>query len=1016
MKQPSNCNCCKCTIKDEPFSVADGTDLEDVPGWHYMDQDCATGDPIVKAAEVQGGVLETTDSDFKAFAASGLPGSLIYEYIVEADVKGDDELDELELIAMSSSGERCYLVLVRLIVSDDCPYLQIWYHEHTPTTGPIDTLLREIPLPDAAVGEFHHLKACVLQNPVEYPYAGVAYSFRVLASVRTNIGTTRYVAADLDFIAERPIPGISTGDITTKAYFDNYEWTKHQRNGGTDGALNCPRCKVGDCEYSSDDFADGIDCVWKQNPLSTQFVATTYGAYDVAEAPSATAVMVHMIGHPYNRPYNSVEVWVMIDEPGETAAVRPVCDNYSFSGPTVYLTVGEDLGGEGCGYVQFGSVGAVHLPVQNAFAGVWIKLTVCYGWHPNGVSKILSVVVNDESVLPPPGRYQTEADDYDLPEFQTGSSGTGPMWYSALIHAAGTHPIRFRNFAVSMSYHPDPLLTGYYGSALTCPKCFDDADFCLWATELCVGPYSDCMVNDSGSWGCADLFVGCGISTALRGGSNSQRIWQIANPWLQTSQRAEGYVTANGECDQTVIVCYDQDSGDYVGLKFTWDTDCGKVEIVQNGSVITSHESQYFAPGSLFHFCFTQINGFCVAIVRSLDTDDCSYGYGVRLNAELPDPVIGIWCGAKTGTWVSPSISADFYDLVFQTARTEDYLECEVCFPCTVLSFPTSEAPLGCEWTGVTDSTHGTIASGESVATTFATLVEPDKAVVVLFQFTGYSQSFQVDIDGYWIRLEINAYGVGRCLTSEGDDVSSLSFPLPTSIFPFVRYEFRICVRSSFVRLQLGTAVDDCNVIWDQSNPIVSFKRTAGATWSNTLTLTASGGDVQYCALRVDYSYTCLKCHAVCEACDSFRLPSLAVLDAAFDTGNECCDFFEGIHYIEMDGCSGTGDSLETVCNFGVPIGARDIAGRWTVYLEQFVGYVRITAELLAQYDYPSPGVYHRWRCNVTSIRGPSENGVVDCTTLGRLTLNYEDQLYSGPCSSGGVSAYTGTVVYLELS
>jgi hypothetical protein len=614
--------------------------------------------------------------------------------------------------------------------------------------------------------------------------------------------------------------------------------------------------------------------------------------------------------------------------------------------------------------------------------------------------------------------YTIDVDDYDTDDYNAGIGG-GPFWYSALSYAVGTagNKVYFRDFAVSLSYSPDPLLTGTYGYARECQKCYDPLTTCLWAAELCVSVFTDCLVSDSGAWNCADSGLGCGISTVLRGASSSQRIWQLPNPWLQTNQKAEGYVTANGESDQTVLLCYDSDSGDYVGLKFTWDTTCGKVEIIQNGAVITSHESQFFTPGSLFRFCFTHINGFCLAIVRAFLTDDCVYGYSVRLQAELPDAAVGVRCGASTGSWVSPTVVADFHDLIFQTARSETHPECEVCSTCTVLTMPTSEDVLDCEWSGATASTHHVIASGETVSTTFPTFEEADKAVVIVFEFSGFNQSFQINLDGYWIKLEIGSIGDGRVTTSEGDDVPSLAFIFPTYIFPGVQYEFRICIRYGVVRLQVGIAIDGCSVLWDRSAPLISFKRSAGATWTNTLSLTAAGGDVTYCSLMVDYAYTCLKCQTVCEACDSFRLPTLAELDVSFDTGNECCDFFEGIHFIEMDGCSGTGDSFETTCMFPAPMGARDIAGRWSVYIEQFVGYVRITAQLYAQFDSPSLGVGLFWRVNVPSIAGPTENGVIDCVTLGRLTLDFDESyLYESPCASDGVSIYTGTKVYLELS
>jgi hypothetical protein len=1008
MKHGNNCECCKCEIASDTFTFEDGTDLGDLPGWSYLDTDCATSTSLGYTAEVQDNVLETTDSGFQAIKASGLPGALIYEYIVEADVKGDDEGDELELIAMDAGASRCYQVRVRLIVSDDCPYLQIWYYENTFSGGLIETLLREIPLPDAAVGEWHHLKACVLQNPEPYPYGG-AYSFRVLASVRTNLDTIRYVSADLDFIDERPIPGIGTGDITTKAYFDNYEWTKHQRNGGTDGALTCPRCKVGDCEYSSDDFSDGIDCVWDNIGGATWTAPVTAHSHTTVEATypigSGAPKIVHKIGHPYNRPYNSVTVWCLIENEGDTIGVTPVAQLSNGTGPTVYVTAGPDDGGEGCGYVQFGSTGAVHLPVQNVFAGVWFKVTACYGWHPNGLVKILSVVINDESVLPPPGRYMIEATDYDTDDFNHALSGSGPYWYSSLIYADGAlgNKVYFRDFEVSMSWHPDPLLTGYYGSTLACPKCFDDADFCLWATELCVGTYSDCMANDTGSWNCAESSCGGAV---LRGAHDSQRIWQIANPWGQTSQRVEGRVISNGESDQTVILCYDQDTGDYVGLKFTWDNTCGKVELIQNGVAIETHESEFFKPNVMYYFCFSHINGFAVAAVHEYNFTDCTLSdYAVLIQAELPDPVIGIWCGVSTGTWASGAIVANFHELIFYTARNEDFPECPICDDCAVLHFPSSDDLLGCEWTGNTLSTHNMIADGETVATTFPTFDDPDKAAIVSFEFTGFNQSFYLSLDGYWIRLNTGTTGNdGSAETSEGDDVPCGSFTNATTIFPGVVFTLRICVRNGVVRLEVAG--------------FVSFKRTAAAVWTNTLELAASGGDMTYNDLRVEYAYRCLRCYSVCEACDSYRLPSQAIIDAAFATGQVCCDSLDGIYYIEMDGC--TGDSG----NFDGEIGGSvsDCHGRWRIYIEQFVGYVRIMVELHQQdvnFGVTNPGVSFYWSINIPTIGNPAADGVIDCVSQGRMRLEYlgvDLNGFTSVCAPAGVSSFIGTHIFLELA
>lgn len=1002
MKHSPGCNCCECTIAGETFTFADGSDLDtDVTGWTVWDTDCVTAASLGTSATVQGNILETTSSDLKATPTGS---GLIYEWIAQVDVKGDDEGDELDLLAWApSGGDRCYNVVLRLTVSDTCPLLSIIYLEDTVTNPDLETVLREIPLPDAAVGEWHRLKACVLDAPVAYPYGGSNYNTRFFCTITTNLGTVRHVMADVVLNDERGLAGIGTGAITTKAYFDNFDWSFHQGNGDGTTSLSCPRCRVDVCQYAEDDFANGIDCVWDQSytspdvfdaPVTAHVSYTTMrGTYPAGGAPRIR----HKIGNPYNRPFNVVTVWFLIENEGDTIGICPIADEGTGNGPTIFFTAGAV--DSDCGYLQFLDTSAPHLPVPALGPDVWVHARVCYGWDYWGTGKILSVVVNDEDSTKRV-RYSQDAVDYDTDDNNNGVGGVGPYWYASLIYAAGTsgNEVHFRDFTVSLSYSADPQLTGSYGYARHCPKCYEPTEQCLWTSELCVGAFEDCLILDSGTWSCTS--GSCGL-TILRGASASERIWQIPNPHLSTNHRVEGIVTSNGESDQTVMICYDQDSGDYLGLKFTWDDTCGKVEIIENGTAIRTMESANFTPDSVYQFCFQYANGFCYAWARSYDLGACEPAnaltrHTVVLQVEVTANAGGIWCGAKTGTWVDGGTVADFYDLQFFTARSTEFPECEPCSECNVAVNATG----GCDVTGLTTSTPTMLVAGETATLAFASLEEPNVTADFAIDCTDYSQSATFTLGPHSITITASTgagANNGTITTSEGDNVTNLSLEPGVTLADMASFAARICVDGTTVRFVVGQA-------------LASYYPSASSPWTNTATMEHTGpSDAGWSAPTI-YFKSCEECGTLCDSCDNGYLPETATLDATFSTGLACCDSFDGIYYIEMDGCSGVSDTI---------VGSGDCRARWTITLTQYTGYVRVMAELYLQDPYPNPGVYFYWKYDAPSIVDPSLPGVVDCTSLGRMTLDYYTQDLDGhstQCSPAGVSSYIGTQIYLEIA
>jgi hypothetical protein len=479
---------------------------------------------------------------------------------------------------------------------------------------------------------------------------------------------------------------------------------------------------------------------------------------------------------------------------------------------------------------------------------------------------------------------------------------------------------------------------------------------------------------------------------------------------VSTSHRVEGIVTSNGESDQTVMICYDKDSGDYVGLKFTWDDDCGKVEIIQNGAAIKTMESIRFTPGSDYQFCFQQSGGFAYAWIKSYNFGTClPEGVGrhtLVLQAELPDPVTGVWCGVKTGTWVSPTVVADFYDLIFYTARDEEFPGCETCSECYIVGGPDED---GCEYTGLTTSDSSGLVVGETATLEWASLDEPNVSVGFSIECVAYGQSATFTLGPHSMVITASSAPLaddGTITTSEGDTIEDLGIEPGGANGRLSGMAGKICVDGRTVRFRSG---------YD----LASFYVSTSPGWTNTATTSHTGPDpALWGQMEVQFK-ACDPCGTLCDACDNGYLPELAVVDASFDTGNECCDLFEGLHYIDMDGCAGVGDLMQELCGFPAPLSTVEMNARWSVDLQQFVGYVRITARLSVQYiaESGNTGGTYEWRVNVPTI-GPAGPvpGVINCLTLGRLRLDFYEQTYTNPCATDGVSVYSGTHIFLEIS
>jgi hypothetical protein len=259
-----------CFIAGDDFQRADNDDIgagwveNPGGGWAIL------GNALTTAVPNDLAVFQTPHPD-------AMPSMLAW-----ADVKGSADGDTLRVIIAWEDDDN-YL-WSELEVDAACGMLRLWQRK-----AAANTLLREMPINGALLGQWHKLYACY------DPEAGV-YGDSGRFEGRVETASLSWYTVAEDVVAIGTYAGLGTGALTGTATFDDFELWKEQ----TEDDPECPTCKQGttSCEISADSFdrpnSTDLGCLWEEMVLGGAWAISANSLIDT----TPDDLVRHTVGHP----------------------------------------------------------------------------------------------------------------------------------------------------------------------------------------------------------------------------------------------------------------------------------------------------------------------------------------------------------------------------------------------------------------------------------------------------------------------------------------------------------------------------------------------------------------------------------------------------------------------------------------------------------------------------------------------------------------------------------------------
>lgn len=461
-----------------------------------------------------------------------------------------------------------------------------------------------------------------------------------------------------------------------------------------------------------------------------------------------------------------------------------------------------------------------------------------------------------------------------------------------------------------------------------CPPCTTN---CVWGTLECSGSLvaADWQIV-AGAWSC--------------GTTNSDSATLLFLPTQPDEihhHRVHGLISSTQDGAEAIFYVRYKDASTYLAGRATFDGDCGKLEILQNGTVLdflnvgplTSLENPGDGTNRLHpqHFLCVAYDGTYLSAhlgpgggqSQSL-SDQYGWIYRHLRAAVTPDPD-GLRVAIGTGS--NPG-AVTFEDVFVSTPFSLQHPYCDTCFTCVLTAGGNPDIPNQCEfvYSGMVRQTnsspHGAwgliLSTAGSYAAYKGNIGVTDAYVVVTFVGTASGQVLRVfpnndgDLTGPWAEIEIkNSPAETHLRLSTGAEVTTA-----TTIQPGERHHLIICLNGASLTAMLnhGTAPEIGDESLEQPGDAVVFDTITPATGHHvTFALLGASGDLSvlspyYARGNVPkhagvstWPLVCGRCSLECSCCENGAFPSDLLIEipnietTGYIGGNDLSDSRPGV-------------------------------------------------------------------------------------------------------------------------
>ena len=955
MRMSPSCGCCycqKCRIALDDFNRADSTGIGD-----WVEE---AGDWQIDTNE-----LVTSDSDAVAIYDADHPGSLA-AHVVSVDLKGEDAGDELLVIIGWVDADNWLGALVTIGDDSTCGKLQL-----VRTEAGSYYAFSESAVPSLVAGEFHRIKVC-------YFYDGQAYGGRLAAEVRTHAGVK--VRQSMILTTNGLRVGLATGTITTRAHFDNFCWQSHYLGEITSGygpSLDCPRCMGAGCQFTEDYLLESgtdLGCAWEECSGGDWQVEDSGGGVLALTVASDPAEILHRVRQPFGTNLMRISVDIKMEDVGDAVRVLVARNSCADS-----IGVGVELeAGATCGVLRFIQAG-VQVGDDVALTGFvpnqWHHAEICYGYTINSGNQLAASIT-------PAGRQTLRISD----QFTAALLG-----YASLAAVSVGTKVWFRNFRGDMSYQEF--------DSPNCPKC-DSESWCPWAVYSCDDEDGCRWLAVAGTWDC--------LSTS---DDNALKRFESIHPQQRFWMRVTGTVIASGDAEAIVYIGW-LDASHHLALRVTFGGGCGRVQLLEHGSVVREVEDYRITSGTAIDFCVQAARQELSAWYRlpGLGAEE------IYLEAFIAGTDLGRKAAVGTGTVTSGAV--EFTQLALYVAKSDLMPLCEDCDVCYLWQQELFQdvaigASLPCSYGGTANVAAST-AIDQAAGGTERVAVIPaggnlsfdigtDDAEVITYV------SFYVDTRP--AKLKITACGVVGEATIASNGSTQLQVnggtAGTTNLSRLASYTAKLCSFNGHdARLVLFPSRTTGNALTLDGATFASAIGS-GAPSGSTITVEAINGPiyVNYVVvtrhLKNDTDSSCGECVPSCDVCENNAMPPQVLIEfedcTIIGLPTTCCDL-EGAWYVSMGACSGTlawsdanGDKQITVTFFNRPT-YTEIRVDWSHYTSGFGGTLISSGQWGA--SLPKP---------------------LNCLALNRQPLTTDPGVISSPYTNCGI-ALAGTKCYISAA
>lgn len=935
MKFSPSCGCCYCTrclIVRDDFDRADSTGLtswtEDAGDWQIESNELVT-------------------SDDNAIARNDYLWGLGFPmFVVSVDLKGDDPGDELDVhvgLWNPASTNKTSYIRVRSVLQNGASCGQVLVYEIT--DGGEDVIGSQA-VPGLVEDAWHRVKVCCY-------YDSATYSYRYGVEVRTASGVVIRLAGTTDASSSDYV-GLGTGNITTKAHFDNFCWQRHRYTeiiSGFSPDPGCPHCGGG-CDFSEDYFDNtgaGTDmgCAWEECSGNWE-IADSGGGNMAATITTAPALLLHTISTPYVNQWVRATGYVKMEDVADILRVwvaKGEC--LAVTGVAVELEAGAD-----CGVIRLidsdGSQIGGDVPVDNLTADEWHLLEVCYGTgiHEGGtVTTMLSAVLTTAS-----GNVVRIADN------TSGSGGTSAAFEAVDV----TTKIWFRDWGFASSYDAT--------NTPNCDPCVDADGWCTWGALFCDSRDDCYWVDAVGTW------TNCSTTSS----DDAIKRYDLEHPYRVPWMRMVGTVSSTGQAEAIAYISY-KDATTNLALAFYFeDATCPKICLLEDGVIIRTVLDHRLTSGKDIDFCVQYDGSELSAWYRHPGSTEEIY-----LESDATASADGIKAAIGTKTVTTGAIT--FSNILLYVSKHQ-YSNCDDCDECTTWydnDFSgTLNDPLSCDYDGT--AVYDNIVE-------FSGGVNIDVAKVP----SGGTLSFDVGTSGIsgvgyvsFVLTELPAtltftvLGIVAVLTVDADTTATLevgdSDPYDTTVTADTLWTLQVCALGNGSQASLRSGGLTANV---------HASATGDGTLSgSTIEVAASVDDVHVKTLVASRYLKndgtgCAGCPTYCEPCLDNTMPSQILIEiedcVADPFYDPCCDGMygggglSGAFYVPMVECTG-GASYGLLAVGGDP---RSI----NITFTDNGTTVTVTVSWYFQKDYPTVGENVVWS---STFAKP-----IACQTMDRLEL-----------------------------